>query len=223
MECNKNPENIKNLFNEIAQYYDRVNNFISFGTHYFIKISALKSLEIKPHALVLDTCCGTGDFTKIISKLYPSAKVIGLDFSVNMLRLAKLKNPKGVFIRADCTNLPFKDNNFDYITSAFGLRNIKNREKAIAEIYRVLNYGGKFLQLDFGIHNIIGWVFDFAVPLIAKIPKINEKHYNYLISSKKEFPEPEELISEFERYGFVFVKRTDYLFGAISVQIMQKI
>ena len=93
----KSPENIKSLFNEIAQYYDKVNNFISLGTHYFIKFLALKTLEIKPRAMVLDICCGTGDFTQLVQKFYPRAKIIGIDFSQNMLKLAKLKNPKGVF------------------------------------------------------------------------------------------------------------------------------
>ena len=99
--------------------------------------------------MILDLCCGTGDFTQIISKYYPRTRVIGLDISEGMLKLAKAKNPAGVFMKGDCVNLPFENSEFDYVTMGFGLRNIEDRKKALSEIYRVLDNGGKFLQLDF--------------------------------------------------------------------------
>jgi len=222
MACDKNPEKIKQLFNEIAEYYDSVNNFISLFTHYLIKYLALRELNINPRSLVLDVCCGTGDFTKIITKFYPRVKVIGIDFSENMLKLAKNKNPKGTFVLADCLQLPFKEKEFNYVTAGFGLRNINNRTQAICEIYRVLDFGGKFMHLDFGVHNNLSRIFDNIVEFTANSLKINPEHYNYLIGSKNEFPEPDELIKEFETQGFKLVKRIDYLFGVISIQIMQK-
>ncbi len=222
MNCDKNPQKIKNMFDEISNYYDFMNNGISLGTHYFIKHMALKILNIKPHAIILDLCCGTGDFSKIISKLYPTSKVIGLDFSINMLKLAKQKNPQSVFIQGDCTNLSFQDNEFDYITMGFGLRNIENRAKAISEIYRTLKPQGKFLHLDFGQHNKLSKIFDLIVITAVKLTGKNFKHYKYLLASKKEFPSPENLITEFENQGFKFIKRQDYLFGIISAQIMGK-
>lgn len=222
MSCDKNPAKIKNMFDEISNYYDKMNNFISFGSHFILKILVIQELQITPHARILDICCGTGDFTKIISKLYQHTKIIGIDFSQNMLKLAKKKNPKGVFLQGDATNLPFKENEFDYITMSFGLRNIENRSKALEEAYRILKQGGKFLQLDFGKHNKISKIFDIVVPLIVKIFKKNEEHYKYLLASKDEFPTSDELITEFESHGFKFVKKCDYLFGTISCQIMEK-
>ncbi len=222
MACDKNPEKIKNLFDEIASCYDKTNNFISLGTHYVLKYLALKELQIKPRSMVLDLCCGTGDFTKLVTKFYPRVKIIGLDFSKNMIQLAKEKNPRGVFMHGDCTALPFGDKEFKYITMGFGLRNIQDRQKAISEVYRVLDRGGKFLHLDFGIHKGPLKLFDFIVPLSSKILKTNPEHYKYLISSKNTFPEPDELIQEFSQAGFSFNKRCDYLFGAISAQIMLK-
>ena len=84
---------------------------------------------MKPRTIVLDLCCGTGDFSRIISKLYPRTRVIGLDFSSEMLKLAKSKNKNVVFMQGDCINLPFKNGEIDYITMGFGLRNIKDRQK----------------------------------------------------------------------------------------------
>lgn len=222
MTPDKNPEKIKIMFDEISTYYDKMNNFISVGTHYIVKFLAVKELGINPRSMVLDLCCGTGDFSRIISKFYPRAKVIGLDISDKMLKIAKTKNPTGVFMKGDCTELPFMENEFDYVTMGFGLRNIQNRQKAIEEIYRVLEKDGKFLQLDFGEHNFIGKIFDIVVPLFSKILKANPQHYKYLLSSKKEFPNPDELIREFEQYGFKYVKKCNYLWGTISAQIMQK-
>lgn len=222
MNTNKNPEKIKNMFDEISSYYDTMNNVISFGMHYLIKYFAIKELNIEPRTMILDLCCGTGDFTKIISKFYPRARVIGFDISEKMLKIAKQKNPIGVFMQGDCTELPFEDGEFDYITMGFGLRNIQNREKAIAEIYRTLKKGGKFLQLDFGEHNFFSKIFDILVPFEVKMLKKNPQNYKYLLESKNEFPEPDKLIQEFESHGFKYVKKCSFLFGTISAQIMRK-
>ena len=66
-----------------------MNNVISFGMHYVIKFLAIKELKIEPRTMILDLCCGTGDFTKIISKFYPRARIIGFDISEKMIKLAK--------------------------------------------------------------------------------------------------------------------------------------
>ncbi|MCM1339752.1 MAG: ubiquinone/menaquinone biosynthesis methyltransferase [Muribaculaceae bacterium] len=222
MQCNKNPEKIRKIFDEISPYYDRMNNIISLGTHYFLNYFVLKNLALGENSFMLDLCCGTGDFTKIASVIAPKTRVIGLDLSEQMIKQAKLKNKDGVFMVGDCTNLPFHDGEFDYVTMGFGLRNIENRAKALDEAYRVLTSGGRFLHLDFGLHNPVSKIFNVIVIFFAGIFCVNSKHYRYLLESKSEFPEPNELIREFEAHGFKYEKRLDYLFGAISAQIMRK-
>ena len=219
---NKDPENIKNMFDEISPYYDEMNNLISLGTHKIIKLLALKNLNIKANTMLLDLCCGTGDFTQIIAKIQPKARVIGLDNSIKMIKHAKIKNPNKAFIVGDCTELSFKDEEFDYITIGFGLRNVQNRSKAINEIYRTLKKGGKFLHLDFGKHNYTSNIFAHLVQLITKFKNVNTQSYQYLLNSKEAYPEPEELIEEFCEHGFKFVKRVDFMFGVISAQIFTK-
>ena len=223
MECDKNPEKIRQIFDNISAYYDKMNNFISLGMHYMIKKNALKFLEIKPNSMVLDLCCGSGDFTKIISEFQPKAKIIGLDNSKNMLKIAKAKNPKSSFLLADVTELPFKEEEFDYITIGFGLRNIEKRDLALAQIRKCLKSEGMFLHLDFGYHNWASRIFDKVVPFMVKSLNKNKDEYTYLLQSKDSYPEPPELIKEFEKHGLRCIKKRDYLFGAISVQIMQKI
>ena len=213
---------IQFIFDEISQYYDFMNNLISFGTHYFIKYSALKKLNIKPNSTIVDLCCGTGDFVNLINNYYPNSKVIGIDFSQKMLKLAKLKNPTKDFIQADCTNLPFENEIFNYATIGFGLRNIQDRTKAINEIYRILTKGGKVLHIDFGKNNIFSKIFDIFVELFAKVFKKDKQSYEYLIKSKNKFPPPEILSKEFLQQGFSSVEIYYYMFGVIGVIIAEK-
>ena len=219
---NKNPERIKKLFNEISDYYDNMNNIISLGLHKVIKTSAVKLLDIKKNSIILDLCCGTGDITKIVNKKNPSSKVIGVDSSYKMIEKAKIKNPDNLFVEGDCTCLPFKDNEFDYTVISFGLRNIEDRTKAITEIYRVLKERGYFLHLDFGEHNFQNRIFDFLLKIIIFILPFLKENYEYLIQSKNDYPVPNELIWEFQREGFILSRKRDYLFGVITVIIMQK-
>lgn len=219
--CDKNPQKIKNMFDSIASYYDRMNDLMSFYMHKRIKTTAVKMLNIKPKSFVLDLCCGTGDLCGIISHTGKKIRVIGMDNSLNMLKIAKSKYPELIFMEGDCTNLPF-NGEFDFVTISFGLRNIQNRELAISQIYKSLKVGGEFLHLDFGRHNFLSKIFEKIVLFLVKILKKDEKSYQYLLNSKNTYPEPKELIKEFEKAGFKFVKQKDFLFGAISAQVMKK-
>lgn len=218
----KAPEYIQNLFNTIAYKYDFMNNAMSFGLHKLIKKDCIKILDIPPHSKVLDACTGTGDLACLIKNYNPLAEVIGIDFSENMLDIAKIKNKLIKFEFSDITNTNFANDSFNFVTMGFGLRNISNPEKALSEIYRILKPGGKFFHLDFGKKNFISKIFNYLVPLIAKIFHGDFDSYSYLIKSKTAFPEPEELITDFEKSGFKFVMRKDYIFGVISMQIMKK-
>ncbi len=223
MSCDKSVEKVKETFNNISSYYDKMNNIMSFGTHYLIKFFALKGLKIQKQSMILDLCCGTGDFTKILTKTSPESKVIGLDNSMEMIKLAKAKNPHSAFIQGNCLDLPFRENEFDIVTIGFGLRNIQDRSKALSEIKRVLKDGGQFLHLDFGKHNIFSKIFDLYVKFLAMFFVKDPQSYLYLIESKNEYPQPYEIIKEFEDNGFKFLKRRDFLFGVISAQVLVKL
>lgn len=223
MTVDKSPETIQTMFNIISREYDYLNDIMSFGTHYYIKQKCIHNLDIKPHDNVIDLCCGTGDLSEIIKKQQPYANITGIDFSYNMLEIAKSKNPDITFLQGDVTNLPYQDNYFDFAIMGFGLRNIQNAEKAVEEVYRILKPGGTFVHLDFGQKNIISRIYDKITPFIIKNFTENTFPYNYLIESKKIFSTPQELIKDFESKGFKLKKREDYLFGVISSQIMTKI
>ena len=86
--CDKNPQKIKNMFDNIASYYDKMNDLMSLYLHKKIKTSAVKMLDIEPKSFVLDLCCGTGDLCGIISSFGQKIRIIGLDSSINMLKIA---------------------------------------------------------------------------------------------------------------------------------------
>ena len=173
-------------------------------------------------AIILDLCTGTGDLAKIIQALHLNVKITAVDFSKNMLDIAQKKVTDVEFIEADATNLPLQDNYFDFITISYGLRNIQDRARAIAEIYRLLKDGGKVLHLDFGEKNMLGKMFEVFVPYFARILGKDYQSYKYLVNSKQTFPEPNALIKEFEDQNFKLVERKDFLFGAISAQVFTK-
>lgn len=217
MTVSKNPLKIKNMFNSIAEEYDFNNNLISLGLHNKVKQFAIKNLTLKNNMRVLDECTGTGDIAYLLTKQNPNIEVIGIDFSEKMTETARKKHPGITFLRADCTKLPFLSNSFDIVTMSFGLRNIEDYKQAIKESFRVLEDGGKFLYLDFGDKNFFSKSFDILTEIL-----IQSEPYKYLIKSKADFFTPGNLIKEFEKEGFIFKLRKDYLFGIISMLIFEK-
>lgn len=222
MSFDKSPQKIQIMFNIIANRYDFLNNLMSLSTQRYIKYKSIKNLNIKPHDKIIDLCCGTGDLSIIIKQIEPQADVTGIDFSDKMLEVAKQKSQNIQYLQGDVTALPYPDNTFDCAVMGFGLRNIQNAEKAVEEAYRILKPGGCFMHLDFGKKNLISKVFDITIPVLAKLFTENYSAYAYLIKSKQIFPEPEDLIKDFESKGFKLKKRQDFLFGAISMQVMVK-
>lgn len=223
MTIQKTPQYIQNLFDTIASKYDFMNNIISLGFQKNIKSKAVKLLDIPPEAKILDACCGTGDIVSLIKLKFPNSEITGIDFSSQMIEIAKNKNPNINFVLGDITKTQFPSDNFNTITMAFGFRNIPDKEKTLNELHRILKTNGEFLHLDFGEKNIFNSIFDKFTPILAEIFCGNSAPYKYLINSKKEFPSPNELIKLFEAFGFKLKKRRDFVFGAISAQVFVKI
>ncbi len=213
---------IKNMFDKVSDKYDFMNNILSFGLNDYVKIKAVKSLDIQPNSKILDLCCGSGDIGGIVKRLYPSCDVCGIDFSEQMLDIARKKYKNITFWQADALNLPFEKNSFNYVLMGFGLRNIPQKNRAIEEIRRVLKTNGKFLHLDFGRQNFASKIYDAYVLSVTKILTKNTKPYKYLILSKNNFLSPEELVQLFKFNHLKYVSHKNMFFDVISYQIMQK-
>lgn len=215
---NKNPQKIKEMFNSIAKDYDRNNNIISFGLHSYVKKCALEKFNF--YGKCLDLCTGTGDIAGLLSK---TCDVTGLDFSEEMLKIARKKYSNIEFIEGDCTDLQFDDNTFDIVTISFGLRNIEDYNKALDEIYRVLKPEGLFFHLDFAKENFIAnIIYDFAIPGLIKLFYKNNLPYKYLVQSKKEFFNSESLTKLFTQHNFIFLEKNSFLMNTIACQLFKK-
>lgn len=222
MDLDKNPAKIRKMFDEISLNYDFLNNIISFFTHIYIKKLALQKLNFTDDHKIIDLCCGSGDISKIIKKINPKTKVIGIDFSSKMLEIAKNKVPDVEFIEADILNLPFKDCEFDIAIISFGLRNVENIDLALNEIYRILKFKGIFLNLDFIKGAKIFNLYKIIALFLTKISAKNSAPYKYLINSIEKYYTLDELIKKIQNHNFKLLKKKKMCLGCISYQIMIK-
>lgn len=218
---------IQKMFDNISVCYDRLNNIISFGRHFDIKRQAINNVPLKSDFKILDLCTGTGDIAIHISSIVKDGLVIGVDFSEKMLEIARKKG-EGIenlaFAQADALDLPFKDGEFDACFISFGLRNLTDLKKGLAEMKRVTKKGGYVVSLDMGKpKGIIGFFYNLflflVVPILGFLFSSKFAAYKYLPESTKKFPSPDELVKIFEETGLKNIQRYDFLFGAISEQV----
>ncbi len=224
---NKNDQNaMKSMFNDIAKNYDFLNDVMTFFTQKSIKNSAINSLKPN-HCKILDVCTGTGDIAIMLAKKFPNASITALDFSLEMLKIAKTKskNLNINYISGSALDMPFSDNSFDLCTISFGLRNLPDITAAIQEIHRVLATNGELLIIDLGKPKM-KWLYplilDKVIPLLGKIFHKNKFPYQYLVESQKDFPSPQNLSKLLQSAGFAEIKIRNFLFGTITALTAEK-
>lgn len=221
-------DKIKQMFDNIAKNYDKLNNIISLNRQLSVKKKAINNIALKPNSKVLDICTGTGDIAVYLGKnVIKEGKIIGVDFSENMLSIAKNK-AEGLgnveFVIGDALNLPFEDAEFDACFISFGLRNLTDLKKGLSEMKRVTKKGGLVVNIDTGkpkgiIRFFFNLYFFHIVPIIGKMFNGSATPYQYLPDSTKNFPSQDELVRIFEEIGLKNVRKFDFLFGTISEQI----
>jgi demethylmenaquinone methyltransferase/2-methoxy-6-polyprenyl-1,4-benzoquinol methylase len=205
---------IRDIFNRIAPVYDQLNDWLSLGQHRIWKEMTVKWSAAKPGDTCLDLCCGSGDLTfRLARYVGVTGKVYGVDFSCNLLEIAKQRcqiyysQPAIDWIEADVLNLPLDNNQFDAITMGYGLRNVKDIPGSLQEIYRVLKPGGKAAILDF--HRPDNAIFrafqqwyldDLVVPLATNLGVKEE--YAYISPSLDHFPTGRQQVEIALQAGF---------------------
>lgn len=218
-------KSVREMFTAIAPRYDLLNHLLSFNVdhRWWSKTAATFSAVLaRPHARALDLCCGTGDMAFALRRHAGTnqAEFFGADFSHAMLQRASLK-PGGEAIRwleADALRLPFADQSFDLVTSAFGFRNLVDYDAGLREIYRLLRPGGEAGILDFGepgglFGKIYRVYFRNVLPRIGSVISGVKGPYSYLPASVHRFPQPAEMLERMRAAGFHEVSWTPYTFG----------
>lgn len=185
-------QKVNDLFASIASRYDRINDIQSFGMHHKWKKRVVALAGVKPGSLALDSCCGTGDISELLAGT--GATVTGLDFTAEMLEVARQRDPTVEYVQGDAMALPFEEATFDAVTVGFGLRNLADWKKGLQEMHRVAKPGGRLLVLDFGRpDNSIWRFFYFAylrliVPVYGKLFCGNWSAYAYILESLTNYP-----------------------------------
>lgn len=221
----KNEDEVNQLFTRVAPHYDKLNNVISLGTQKLWRKKLLAGLEFKPGVKAIDICCGTGDLAIAMAKRLPQGRVTGVDFNAAMLKIAERKTkaiPNLILINGDAMNLPLDDESFDIVTIGFGLRNVPDADKALAEIYRVLKPGGQLgvLEMSQPTNSLVklGWKAYFKVfPYLAKVAGGYIKDYQYLQKTSQQFVSAKQLAKMMENAGFKSVNYTPLNFGAAAL------
>ena len=228
---------VSKLFGDIARRYDLLNHLMSFGQHQTWRRQAVKMVDqnLSVTGPVLDVATGTCDFAIDIESFKQKASVIGIDFSLPMLKAGikkltqkNLNQTINVMI-ADGHELPFEKNTFAIVTIGFGIRNFDNPEAALKEMNRVLKPGGRLAILEiFSIHNrkftsrLFNLAFKIVAPILGSLFANNRQAYEYLPASTVSFMSASQLIDLTKRCGFSPVSNKDVAFGSVSILISEK-
>ncbi len=221
-------QQIATMFDNIAHRYDFLNRSLSMGIDIIWRKKAIAQLkELKPKT-ILDVATGTGDFALEAMSLNPD-KITGVDISVGMLDLGKVKiakknlTDKIEMVVGDSENLPFADNTYDAATVAFGVRNFENLQKGLTDINRVLRPGGKLVVLElstpkkFPVKQLFGFYFNNILPLLGKMLSKDDSAYTYLPMSVNAFPDGEDFKKVMSAAGFQNNTSKSLTFGICSL------
>lgn len=224
---------VREMFTAIAPRYDLLNHLLSANVDklwWRRTAQAFSTILSRPDVRVLDLCCGTGDMAFALQKRGKHASITGVDFSRAMLELAAGKSGATSpihWIEADALRLPFPDESFDLVTSAFGFRNLADYDAGLEEIRRVLKPSGQCGILEFSEPG--GWLgkcyqvyFKRVLPRIGNLISGNNRAYAYLPASVTRFPQPAEMLQRMKAAGFGQASWTPYTFAIAGLYRAQR-
>ncbi len=226
---------VKGVFDSVASRYDIMNDLMSGGMHRLWKRFTVQHANARAGQVILDLAGGTGDLAREFARIVGErGQVVLADINVAMLehgrrRLVDAGIAGNVELaQVDAEALPFADNTFDRISIAFGLRNITNKEGALAEMHRVLKPGGKVLILEFSRpSNAIKPAYDLysfkVLPLLGRLIARDPDSYQYLAESIRMHPDQETLLGMMQEAGFERCRYNNLTAGIVALHSGYKI
>ena len=218
---------IRGMFDSIVPTYDLLNRVLSGGIDNFWRKDLVKLAGNIKDKKVLDICCGTGDLTRQL--VSAGGAVFSLDFSFNMLKKGSEQGwLSGINIQADAGKLPFKGQSFDFMTIAFGIRNIPDVDIFLSETYRALTPGGKLLILELTRpdNRVVRFFYNLyltkILPFVGGLFSGKREAYRYLSGSISTFLDKKELMARIQSAGFKEVNYKRKTLGAAAIYVCHK-
>jgi len=208
---------VRGVFDSVAGKYDLMNDLMSAGLHRGWKRFAVEVAGVRPGARVLDLAGGTGDLAQLLAqRAGPRGTVVHTDINGAMLVAGRDKLiDRGVVlptVQCNAESLPFADRSFDCVSIGFGLRNVTHKERALAEMARVLVPGGIAVVLEFSrvaapLAPLYDWYSFNVLPALGRLVAKDAASYRYLAESIRVHPDQQALQAMMEQSGF---DRVDY-------------
>ena len=218
------------VFSSVSRNYDVMNDLMSFGAHRVWKRYFVATSGVRAGDLVLDLAGGTGDIAALLApRVGEKGAIVVGDINGDMLRVGRDRlldrgRVRGLdYAQLDAEALPFADRTFDCVTIAFGLRNVTHKERALAEIHRVLKIGGRALILEFSQlrAEFLKPLYDFhsfeVLPRLGRLVAGDEESYRYLAESIRKHPDQETLKAMMENAGFARVDVRNLSAGIVAI------
>ncbi|MER7798241.1 demethylmenaquinone methyltransferase [Microbacterium sp. NPDC096154] len=223
-DLGKDPDRVSGMFDQVAAKYDVTNTVLSVGNDRLWRVATTRAVTPRPGERILDLAAGTG--ASSISLARSGAAVVAADFSPGMIaegrrRHGDVRNLE--FVEADATALPFGDAEFDAVTMSFGLRNVKQPKKALAELLRVTKPGGRLVICEFShppvaaFRSLYRFYNDRVLPRVARLVSSNTEAYDYLNESIRHWPDQRTLASWIRDVGWTDVAYRDLTFGIVAL------
>jgi demethylmenaquinone methyltransferase/2-methoxy-6-polyprenyl-1,4-benzoquinol methylase len=220
---------VRGVFDSVASKYDVMNDLMSMGLHRAWKAYAVMVAHVRPGDAVLDIAGGTGDMAQAFAKLAgPQGVVVHTDINLAMLRQGRdrlldegLMLPTAV---CDAEALPFPDAHFNVVCVSFGLRNMTHKDRALAEMARVLKPGGKLLVLEFSkvaqpLSKVYDWYSFQVLPRLGKMVAGDDASYRYLAESIRMHPDQATLKALMQQSGFAHVDIHNLSLGVVALHV----
>ena len=222
-------QRVRGVFDSVARRYDIMNDVMSMGLHRAWKAYTVAVANLKAGDKVLDIAAGTGDLARAFArKVGPTGLVLHTDINEAMLRTGRDRLvDEGLVLPTvvcDAEHLPCPSGTFDLVSVAFGLRNMTHKDRALAEMCRVLRPGGRLLVLEFSqvaapLRKPYDWYSLNVLPLMGKLIANDADSYRYLAESIRMHPPQAELKAMMKAAGFGHVDVHNLTAGVVALHV----